>query len=145
MASSESESRKPKKQTESVRERAERAISEATNSKKTDRADKKAVKAEKKVEKVEVAKVKPAKTRKIKFLNRNKHESKKDKKPRRFHIIPRFITEAFKEIRLVTWPDARTTFKLTTAVIIFATVFTIMVSLVDYGFGKIFKKVFLHG
>ena len=70
---------------------------------------------------------------------------KKEKKPRRFHIIPKFIREAFKEIKLVTWPDARTTFKLTTAVIIFATVFSIMVSLVDYGFGKIFKKVFLNG
>lgn len=130
MASSEKDNNKPQSQPESVRERAERAISEASKPKKKENAES------------------PAKSEtKSKVLEpKNKaSKSKKDKKQRRFHIIPKFIRQAFVEIRLVTWPDARTTFKLTTAVIIFATVFAILISLVDYGFGKIFKKVFLHG
>jgi len=124
------EEKKAKKQPESVRERAERAIAEANKPKRS-----------------EVNAGKQSRSKKLKIAKKKdkKAKAKKDKKPRRFHIIPKFIREAFKEIKLVTWPDARTTFKLTTAVIIFATVFSIMVSLVDYGFGKIFKKVFLNG
>lgn len=116
MASSDKDN---KKQPISVRERAERAISEASKPKKSQEA-------------VEIKEEKNIK-------------EKKEKKQRRFHIIPKFIRQAFVEIKLVTWPDAKTTYKLTTAVIIFATIFAILVSLVDYGFGKIFKKVFLNG
>ena len=130
MASSEKDSKKTRKQTESVRDRAEKAIADASKPKKKD-----------------VVSEKETRSRKLKVLKKKQKSDKikKEKKPRRFHIVPRFIKEAFKEIKLVTWPDARTTFKLTTAVIIFATVFSLMVSLVDYGFGKIFKKVFLNG
>jgi preprotein translocase SecE subunit len=130
VASDKKDKKKNRNQPESVRDRAERAISEASNPKKRQ-------------EKTEVS----AESKRLKLLRRNKKEKapKKDKKPRRFHIIPKFIRLAFKEIKLVTWPDARTTYKLTTAVIIFATVFAILVSLVDWGFGNIFKKVFLHG
>ena len=130
MASSEKDNKKTRKQTESVRDRAEKAIAGASKPKNK-----------------EVTSEKDSRTKKLKLLKKKQKSDKpkKEKKTRRFHIVPRFIKEAFKEIRLVTWPDARTTFRLTTAVIIFATVFSIMVSLVDYGFGKIFKKVFLNG
>jgi preprotein translocase SecE subunit len=122
--------KKTRKQPVSVRERAEKAIADASKPKKN-----------------ESTPIKPKRSEKIKELKKIEKTSKnkKAKKQRRFHIIPRFFSEAVKEIRLVTWPDARTTFKLTTAVIIFATIFSIAVSLVDYGFGKIFKKVFLNG
>ncbi len=124
MATSDKEKNKPQVQPESVRERAERAISEASKPKKKQEQSETTKKPE--------VKSKPDKP-------------KKEKKERLFHIVPKFIRQAFVEIKLVSWPNARTTFKLTTAVIIFATVFAILVSLVDFGFGKIFKKVFLHG
>ncbi len=127
MASSNKDKNKTK--TLSVRERAEQAIEEASKPKKNSvNTDLTEVNVEQKSS--------PKKVKK---------ETDKVKKDRRFHIVPKFIREAFKEIRLVTWPDARTTTKLTVAVIIFATVFALLISLVDYGFGKIFKKVFLNG
>ena len=127
MASSDPKKSKDQSKPETVRERAERAIAEASKPKK-------------KEEKAVVNK----RSENLKSISKAKKE-KKGKKPRRFHIVPKFIRQAFVEIKLVTCPDARTTVKLTTAVIIFATVFSILVSLVDYGFGKIFKRIFLHG
>lgn len=70
---------------------------------------------------------------------------KKPKKERRFHIIPRYFRDSFKELRTVTWPDRKNTTKLTIAVIVFALVFSIIVGIVDYLFGLIFKRIFLHG
>ena len=118
------EDKKQEKKPETVRERAERAIQESSKpSKRTD---------ESKVDKPE------KKTRK---LRRNKA----DKKPRRFHIIPKYFRESFAELRQVTWPNRKETFKLTTAVILFSIVFAALISVVDSGFSLIFKKVFLHG
>jgi preprotein translocase SecE subunit len=130
VAASEKDNEKTRKQPETVRDRAEKAIADASKPKRS-----------------QVNSEKAGRSKRLKILKKKQQDAKpkKEKKPRRFHITPRFIREAFKEIKLVTWPNARTTFKLTTAVIIFATVFSIMVSLVDYGFGKIFKKVFLNG
>jgi preprotein translocase SecE subunit len=142
VASSEQDSKNQRKKTESVRERAERAIAEASKSKKPEK------KVEKKVEAEPVKKEKSTKSStntKKSSIRRGKNKSKKEKSTRRFHIVPRFIKLAFKEIKLVTWPDAKTTTRLTIAVILFATVFSIVVSLVDWVFGIIFKKVFLHG
>jgi preprotein translocase SecE subunit len=56
-----------------------------------------------------------------------------------------FLISPFREIRLVTWPDWRTTLRLTFAVVCFSVIFGVLVSLLDWGFEIIFKKVFLHG
>ena len=121
---SKGEDKKPAKKPETVRERAERAINEAQKpSKKSDSS------------------TKHQKTSRLKLRRKNKD----DKKPRRFHIIPKYFRESYGELRQVTWPNRRDTAKLTTAVIIFAVVFATFVGVVDYVFGIIFKKVFLHG
>jgi preprotein translocase subunit SecE len=60
------------------------------------------------------------------------------------HFIPRYIRNSFQELRQVTWPDRKQSRQLTTAVVMFATVFGIVVALLDYGLDKLFKKVFLH-
>ncbi|HUD10427.1 MAG TPA: preprotein translocase subunit SecE [Candidatus Saccharimonadales bacterium] len=60
------------------------------------------------------------------------------------HIVPRYFRDSFKELRLITWPSRKQSRQLTTAVVIFATIFAILVSSVDLGLDKIFKKVFLH-
>jgi preprotein translocase SecE subunit len=48
------------------------------------------------------------------------------------------------ELRQVTWPDRKQSRQLTLAVVMFATVFGIVVAILDYGLDKAFKKVFLH-
>lgn len=68
------------------------------------------------------------------------------KKPVRFIgliLLPRYIRNSWKELKLVTWPNFKTSRKLTSAVIIFAVVFGIVVAIVDLVFNKLFKNVLL--
>lgn len=58
-------------------------------------------------------------------------------------IVPRYLRNAWKELRLVTWPNRLETFRLTGAVIIFSAVFGILIAITDYGLDKLFKKVIL--
>lgn len=57
----------------------------------------------------------------------------------RFRIIPQFLVNAFKEIRLVVWPNRRETINLTLAVFIFAFIFASLIGIVDFGFSKAFE------
>jgi preprotein translocase subunit SecE len=77
----------------------------------------------------------------------HKLDSGKSKASKFFRFFPmfKFFRSSFGEIRLVTWPNRRDTLRLTYAVIIFSVIFGIMISLLDWGFEIIFKKVFLHG
>ena len=60
------------------------------------------------------------------------------------HLVPKYIKNAFGELRNITWPNRKLSRQLTTAVVLFSIVFAIVVSSLDYGLDKIFKKVFLH-
>jgi preprotein translocase SecE subunit len=62
---------------------------------------------------------------------------------KRVRLFPKFVREAWHEIRLVTWPNMRETFRLTMAVFIFSIVFAAIVGLLDYGLGKLFREVLL--
>lgn len=62
---------------------------------------------------------------------------------KRRHIIPRYFRNSWQELRQVTWPSRRETWKLTLAVFTFALVFGIIVALTDYGLEKFFRKVIL--
>jgi len=62
---------------------------------------------------------------------------------KRRRLIPRFFREAWAEVRQVSWPTRRETWKLTLAVFIFAVVFGTLVWAVDYGLEKLFRKVIL--
>lgn len=55
----------------------------------------------------------------------------------------RYFREAWKELRQVSWPGRRETWQLTFAVFVFATVFGIMITAVDYGLDKLFRKIIL--
>ncbi len=79
--------------------------------------------------------------------NTQKRFSNKLSNSKIFKFFPKFkfLRSSFGEIRLVTWPNRRDTLRLTFAVIIFSIVFGVMISLLDWGFEIIFKKVFLHG
>jgi preprotein translocase SecE subunit len=58
-------------------------------------------------------------------------------------ITPRYFKNSFNELRLVKWPNRKETRQLTTAVVLFALCLGVVVSLVDYGLDKLFKKVIL--
>lgn len=58
-------------------------------------------------------------------------------------ILPRYIRNSWKELKLVTWPNWKTSRKLTTAVIVFAIVFGITVAIVDFLLNKLFRNILL--
>lgn len=99
----------------------------------------------------EVVKTKEPKLKKVSWLRRGlKAITKKIGfifRPLRWlarHIIPRYFRRSVGELRQVTWPDRKQSRQLTLAVVMFATVFGIVVAILDYGLDKAFKKVFLH-
>jgi preprotein translocase SecE subunit len=66
-------------------------------------------------------------------------------KPFKFlgRLVPGFLKGAWHEIRLVTWPDARQTWRLTIAVFIFSVIFAAIVGALDYVIGEIFREVII--
>ena len=58
-------------------------------------------------------------------------------------LAPRYLLNAWRELRQVVWPNRRETWRLTLAVFIFAVVFGALVAGVDKGLDEIFKKVVL--
>jgi preprotein translocase SecE subunit len=58
-------------------------------------------------------------------------------------LMPRYFVNAWRELRQVTWPNRRETWRLTGAVFVFAVVFGALVAVVDKGLDEFFKKVIL--
>jgi preprotein translocase SecE subunit len=68
------------------------------------------------------------------------------KQPFKFlgHMLwPAYFRNSWRELKQVTWPNRRESRQLTTAVIIFATIFGVLIAIVDYGLDKLFKQVLL--
>jgi preprotein translocase SecE subunit len=68
-------------------------------------------------------------------------------KPLRFIgriLVPRYFRNSYNELRLVTWPSRRETWKLTLAVILFALVFGSLIALTDYGLDKVIRRIVLR-
>jgi preprotein translocase subunit SecE len=59
-------------------------------------------------------------------------------------VIPPFIKSSWRELRQVTWPSRKQSRQLTSAVIIFAVVFGVIVSIFDFGLDKLFKQVIIR-
>ena len=58
-------------------------------------------------------------------------------------LLPTYFLNSWREVRQVTWPSRRETWRLTGAVFIFAVVFGALVAGVDKGLDEFFKKVIL--
>jgi preprotein translocase SecE subunit len=58
-------------------------------------------------------------------------------------LAPRYFINAWREVRLVTWPGRRETWRLTLAVFIFAIVFGALVAGVDKVLDIVFKHLVL--
>lgn len=59
-------------------------------------------------------------------------------------IIPSYFGDSIKEIQAVTWPSFKEAWSLTFAVVMFAIVFSILVSSLDWVLGKVFEEVILN-
>lgn len=59
-------------------------------------------------------------------------------------LIPKYIRNSVRELRLVDWPTSRQTWKLTFAVLIFATTFGFLVVVTDYGLDKVIRRIVLR-
>ena len=57
-------------------------------------------------------------------------------------LLP-YFRNSWRELRQVTWPTRRESRRLTTAVVLFAIVFGLLIAVVDYGLDKLFKEVLL--
>ncbi len=58
-------------------------------------------------------------------------------------LLPRYVRNSWRELRLVTWPDRRTTLRLTFAVLVFSIIFGLIVAGVDFVLSKIFRELIL--
>lgn len=58
-------------------------------------------------------------------------------------ILPKYIRNSFQELKKVTWPSFAQSRKLTYAVLAFAIIFGASVAAVDWGLGKIFRRLLL--
>ena len=63
---------------------------------------------------------------------------------KRVRLAPKFLRDSWKEIRQVTWPNMRLTFRLTMAVFIFSVVFAVIVGILDFGLDKLFREVIVR-
>jgi preprotein translocase SecE subunit len=59
-------------------------------------------------------------------------------------LAPSYFVNSWRELRQVTWPNRRETWRLTLAVFVFAVVFGALVAVVDLGLDKLFKEVVLR-
>lgn len=58
-------------------------------------------------------------------------------------LVPSYFLNSWREVRQVTWPSRRETWRLTMAVFVFAIVFGALVAGVDKGLDAVFKNVVL--
>lgn len=58
-------------------------------------------------------------------------------------LLPSYIRSSWRELRQVTWPDRRTSWKLTYAVIVFSIIFGVIVFVVDFVLDKLFKELII--
>ena len=58
-------------------------------------------------------------------------------------LVPPYFRNSWRELKRVTWPTRKQSRQLTTAVMLFAVVFGVLIASVDYGLDKLFKQVLL--
>lgn len=58
-------------------------------------------------------------------------------------LVPVYFRNSFKELKLVTWPNFKTTWRLTFAVILFGTLFGLAIAGIDVILEKGFREVLL--
>jgi len=77
--------------------------------------------------------LRPFKTRPVRFIGRLLATI----------LFLRYFRDSWKELRQVTWPGRKETWQLAFAVFVFAVVFGLMITVVDYGLNKLFEQILL--
>lgn len=77
--------------------------------------------------------LRPLRTRPVRFIGRILSKV----------LFVGYFVNSWRELRKVTWPNRKQTIQLTFAVFVFAIIFAVFVSVVDFGLDKLFRKVFL--
>ncbi len=62
---------------------------------------------------------------------------------KRVHLVPKFVRNAWAEIRLVKWSTPKEAARLTLAVFVFSAIFAVFVQALDFVFNKLFKEILL--
>ena len=65
----------------------------------------------------------------------------KNKKDNIFKKIGRKFKEVFSELKKVSWPDVKTVIKNTGIVLGVVAIFLVVITLIDLGFGELFKLI----
>lgn len=74
--------------------------------------------------------------------DRSKHTPKKQSSSKNiFQAIGGYFKGAWQELRQVRWPNRRTTWALTFAVIIFTIFFLVLITLLDTAFKFLFEQI----
>lgn len=71
-------------------------------------------------------------------------ETEKPTKPKKKSIFSKIIgyfKGSWEELKLVRWPDRKSTWGLTLAVILFSAFFVVLIILLDEGFNLLFKLI----
>lgn len=55
--------------------------------------------------------------------------------------VGRYFKGAWQELKLVRWPDRRSTWGMTGALLLFTLFFIVVILLLDYGFAQLFKLI----
>lgn len=63
---------------------------------------------------------------------------------KRRRLMPKYFRDSWAEIKLVTWPGRKETWRLTLAVFIFAIIFSTLVGILDKGLDILFKDIILE-
>ena len=71
----------------------------------------------------------------------NKNSSTKNKKENIFKRIGKKFKEVFSELKKVSWPDFKTVVKNTGIVLGIVAIFLVVITLIDFGFGELFKLI----
>ncbi len=58
-------------------------------------------------------------------------------------LLPMYLRDSWKELKLVKWPNWKQSRDLTFAVLVFASIFGAIVAAVDFGLDRLFKDVLL--
>ncbi|MDL2362870.1 MAG: preprotein translocase subunit SecE [Patescibacteria group bacterium] len=58
-------------------------------------------------------------------------------------LLPKYVRGSWAELRQVTWPNWEKARQLTFAVILFASVFGVIVAVVDFGLDRLFRDILL--
>ncbi len=86
-------------------------------------------------------KVKPAidNSKKAKIIKQEKRSARKVKNP--LAPIGRYLKGSWDELRQVRWPDRKSTWGMTGALIAFTLFFVVVILLLDAGFSYLFKLI----